>query len=108
MKIPVDAVIPDEKLTKYLLLPRPWDDKSRFLAKAGFGLDNAEQLRDAIRMMAASVEAVSDGINAYGEFFRAEGELAGPSGVSLPVILIWIQWKMDGTMHFVTLKPRKV
>ena len=32
MKIPDDAVIPVEKLRKYLLVPRPWDDKSRFLA----------------------------------------------------------------------------
>lgn len=28
MRIPADAVIPAEKLTHYLLKPRPWDDKS--------------------------------------------------------------------------------
>ena len=36
MKIPEDAIIPMEKLTAYLLLPRPGDDKSKFLAQAGF------------------------------------------------------------------------
>jgi hypothetical protein len=31
MKIPSDAIIPLEKITEYLLVPREWDDKSKFL-----------------------------------------------------------------------------
>ena len=31
MRIPADATIAAEKLTGYLLLPRQWDDKSKFL-----------------------------------------------------------------------------
>ena len=107
MKIPSDAIIPDDKLTKYLLLPRPWDDKSQFLAQAGFALKEPEVLRSAIRSMIASGEAVADGANEYGDFFRIEGELVGPTGVSLSVVLIWLQWKLDGTFHFVTLKPNR-
>ena len=38
MRIPADAVSAAEKLTGYLLLPRPWDDKAKFLAQAGFDL----------------------------------------------------------------------
>jgi len=38
MRIPADAVIAAEKLTGYLPLPRPWDDKAKFLAQAGFDL----------------------------------------------------------------------
>ena len=37
MRIPDDAIIPEEKLTRYLLVPHPSDDKSKFLAQAGFG-----------------------------------------------------------------------
>ena len=47
MKIPDDAVIPVEKLTKYLLVLCPWDDKSRFLAQAGFDQSNPDVLMAA-------------------------------------------------------------
>ena len=36
MHIPPDAEIAIEKLTRYLLVPRPLDDKSKFLGQAGF------------------------------------------------------------------------
>jgi hypothetical protein len=41
VKILEDAVIPEEKLTRYLLVPRIKDDKSKFLAQAGFTQDIA-------------------------------------------------------------------
>lgn len=43
MKLPSDAHIAQEKLTRYLLQPRPEDDKSAFLARAGYTLDNPDQ-----------------------------------------------------------------
>ncbi|MCX7418639.1 MAG: hypothetical protein NT013_03755 [Planctomycetia bacterium] len=107
MKIPDDAIIPDEKLIKYLLVPRPWDDKSKYLAQAGFGLGQPEILRDAIRELADRQDATVDGFNEYGTYWRVEGDLIGPVG-SLPVVLIWLQWAIDDMFHFVTLKPRKV
>ena len=107
MKIPDNAVIPDEKLTKYLLVPRPWDDKSKYLARAGFRLDQADILRDAIRELAARQEATVDGFNDHGTFWRIDGDLIGPDG-TLPVVLVCLQWAIDGTLHLVTLKPRKV
>jgi hypothetical protein len=42
MKIPADATIPDSKLTRYLLVSREQDDKSKFLAQAGFTLTNPD------------------------------------------------------------------
>ena len=38
MKIPNDAIIPDEKLTRHLLVYKARNDKSKFLAQAGFTL----------------------------------------------------------------------
>lgn len=107
MRIPSDAHIAIEKLTQYLLLKRPWDDKSGYLAQAGFALSNPLALESAIRFLTAQSEAVEDGSNDYGTFYRIVGELAGPNGRSLPVVLIWLEWKLDGTFHFVTLKPLK-
>jgi len=40
MLIPPDAEIASEKLTHYLLVPKPLDDKSKFLARAGFSPAN--------------------------------------------------------------------
>ena len=108
MHIPSDAIIPPEKSTRYLLVPRPWDDKSQFLAQAGFSLDDPARLENAIRQTASRFEAFEDGTNEYGTFYRIEGDLDGPNGRTLQVVLIWLQWKLDGTFHFVTLKPHKV
>jgi hypothetical protein len=38
--LPQDAIIAEEKLTKYLFMPLPKDDKSKFLAMAGYTLGN--------------------------------------------------------------------
>jgi uncharacterized protein DUF6883 len=107
MKIPADAKIPLEKITEYLLVPREWDDKSKFLAQAGFLRDNPELLSRAIWKLAAAVDAVEDRTNEYGVFLRVEGELQGPNGRSLQVVTIWLRWHVDGQVRFVTLKPRK-
>jgi hypothetical protein len=107
MKIPADAKIPLEKITEYLLVPREWDDKSKFLAQAGFLRDNPELLSRAIRTLAADVDAAEDRTNEYGVFLRVEGELQGPNGRSLQVVTIWLRWHSDGQVRFVTLKPRK-
>src|SRR5215207_7419591 len=107
LKIPAEALIPMEKLTRYLLVARVRDDKSKFLAQAGFTQQNPHLLLAAIRGLAAGAEAMEDGANQYGEFLRAEGELVGPNGRMLPVVTIWLHRRQDGKVQFVTLKPRK-
>lgn len=106
MRIFVDAIIAPEKLTRYLFVERPWDDKAGFLARGGFTQANPWALERAIREMAATVDAVEDGASEYGVFYRTEGELAGPVG-QLAVVAIWMLRHSDGRIHFVTLKPRR-
>ena len=105
MRIPQSAVIPREKLTQYLLAPRRRSDKSKFLARGGFTSSNPGDLEAAIRRATASCNAVADGSNEYGTFYRVEAAIGGPNGISLDVILVWIEWNTDGSYHFVTLKP---
>jgi hypothetical protein len=107
MKIPADALIAAEKLTGYLLLQRPWDDKAKFLAQAGFNQENPEALLAALRDLAAGTEAVQDGVNEYGQFFRTDGDLVGPNGRRLAVTAIWLRQHADGRVRFVTVKPRR-
>jgi hypothetical protein len=104
MRIPPDAVIDETKLTQYLLVPRPWDDKSGYLRQAGFELKNWLDLLAAVRRLADTVDAVADRTNEYGTFYRVAGALEGPGGI-LPVVCIWMKQAVDGTFRFVTLKP---
>jgi len=107
VKLPKDVIIADEKLIRYLLAPRAWDDKSKFLAQAGFSQNNPDDLKRGLADIAASSEAIEDGVNEYGKFLRTDGVLAGPNGRKLPVTAIWLCWYSDGSVHFVTLKPRR-
>jgi hypothetical protein len=104
MHIPPDAEIAIEKLTRYLLVPRPLDDKSKFLGRAGFTSANPHVLDAAIRALAAAEPAIEDGDNDYGTFWRVEGALHGPDGAIL-VVTIWLRWHVDGRFRFITLKP---
>jgi hypothetical protein len=107
MKIPHDAIIPEAKLTRYLLIPREQDDKSKFLTQAGFTLDNPELLKTAIRQLADTVEAVEDRTNEYGTFYRVEGQLIGINDTNLSVTTIWLMRKIDSQFQFITLIPTK-
>ena len=106
MQIPRTATIPVEKNTSYLLRPRQIDDKSRFLARGGFRAADWRILEEAIRELAETTAAEKDRTNEYGTFWRTEGLLRGPQG-KLPVVLIWLEWAVDSSFHFVTLKPAR-
>ena len=107
MKIPDNAVIPEEKLTCYLLVPRLKDDKSKYLAQAGFTQANPEDLLTAIRQLITDNEAVEDNVNEYGIFYTVEGNLQGTNNRSLAVVTVWLKSKYDGSFRFITLKPQK-
>ena len=105
MKIPVDAIIPEPKLTKYLLVLKPRNDKSQFLAQAGFTLENWQTLKTAIKQLNQSVEAVQDRSSEYGTFYNVYGKLKGVNGINLSVVTIWLKRQSDGKFQFITLKP---
>jgi len=112
MKIPADAVIAKEKITHYLLVPRVKDDKSKFLAQAGFSQANPEALEAAIRRLIAIESATEDGESEYGTSYRVEGELANldqayTGGRTLLVVTIWLFVRADNSYRFVTLKPKR-
>lgn len=107
MRIPEDAIIPNDKITRYLLIQKARNDKSKFLAQAGFTLQNPEALAAAIHSLIAMSEAVEDRNNEYGVFYKVAGELVGINGVSLSVVTIWLQRQIDEKFQFVTLKPLK-
>jgi hypothetical protein len=107
MKIPSSVQIPEHKLTAYLLKPRQADDKSGFLAQAGFGLENWPLLLSELRRLIAENEAKSDRFDEYGTFYQVTGQLTGPNGRKLEVVTVWLCLKLDGSYRFITLKPNR-
>jgi hypothetical protein len=89
-----------------LLAPKPKNDKSRFLARAGFTQTNPDGLEEALRRLIAEEEAVADRDDQYGRFYQVVGDLRGPGG-TLRVVTVWIVQAADGVCRFVTLKPAR-
>ena len=107
MKIPPHAIIATEKLTHYLLVPQPTNDKSKYLAQAGFDQSNVDLLTAEIRRVALDGESAVSRVNEHGVYYTVSGSLNGPAGIALPVKLIWIE-RLDGVISFVTLIPGSV
>jgi Domain of unknown function (DUF6883) len=107
MKLPDDAVIAEEKLTEYLLVWRARNDKSGYLAQAGYELSNWDVLETDLRQLAATADAEIEGTNDFGEVLLARGALHGPNGVILKVKTIWIRLAELDETRFVTLIPDK-
>jgi Domain of unknown function (DUF6883) len=107
MRLPTDSEIPLEKLTQYLLVSLARADKSKFLARAGYSTENAQQLMADIRAQILPLDATGAGTTKFGDFFEIRGTLHGPNGVSLRVKTIWIREHLRGDTRLVTLLPDK-
>lgn len=107
MKLPLDTLIAREKLADYLLRHRVEDDKSRFLAQAGYNLQNTDQLMIDLRTQLLPLEATQIEETDYGPKFVIRGSLIGPNGVSLRVVTVWMTEVATGSTKFITLYPDK-
>ena len=107
MRLPPDATIAEDKLTRYLLLPQARGDKSAFLAQAGYRQDNAGHLLRDLRTQLLPLETQRLELNTFGQYYEIRGTLSGPNGVTLAVRTIWLTEHLSGVTKFVTLIPDK-
>jgi hypothetical protein len=108
MRLPKDTVIAPSKLINYLLLFRPVDDKSKFLAQAGYSVNNWTQLEADLRRQILPLEAVSSQEpNRFGDVCEIRGALTGPNRVMLRVVTVWMTEYQTGQTKFITLYPNK-
>ncbi len=107
MRLPVDAVISPTKIANYLLAWRPENDKSEFLAQAGYDAADSDRLADDIRTQLLPLEGELEEETEYGEKFRISGTLSGPNGRTLRVVSIWMTESATGATKFITLYPAK-
>ena len=99
-----DATIPRAKLTQYLLVLQPKDDKSGFLAQAGYSLDNWQVLEWDLRRILLN-EATLNKQTTFGDIYEVKGVLEGVNGVNLRVSTYWIIDSLTKETRFVTLLP---
>jgi len=107
MRLPDDSIISPEKLTEYLLKWQPDNDKSKFLAQAGYSSDNWQRLLEDIRAQILPMEAELMRKTAYGDLFRIRGKLLGPNGVSIRIVTVWMEEYASRQTKFITLFPDK-
>ena len=107
MKLPADAIIAPDKLTRYLLVRQIRGDKSAFLARAGYTIENADQLLDDLRTQLLPLDATPLDSTEFGQFYEIRGPLFGPNGVTLQIRSIWMKENLSGVTKFITLIPEK-
>ena len=108
MKLPANTIIARRKLDEYLLRHRDEDDKSGFLALAGYTLANADRLMSDLRTQLLPLDAELFDETEYGTKYRIRGTLTGPNGRALRVLSIWMKEDATGDTKFVTLLPDKL
>jgi len=107
MKLPPDTIIATTKLDEYLLRHRDEDDKSGFLALAGYTLENVDRLLNDLRTQLLPLDAEFFDQTEYGAKYQIRGTLTGPNGRVLPVVSIWMKEDATGKAKFVILFPDK-
>lgn len=107
VKLPAITIIAPEKLLGYLLIPRPADDKSKFLAAAGYTRENWQVLERDLRQQILLLAATEVEQTKHGTVYEIRGNLRGPNGVSLSVTTIWMTELATGQTKFITLFPAK-
>jgi hypothetical protein len=107
MKLPADTIIARRKVTEYLLRHRKEDDKSGFLALAGYTQEHADRLLSDLRTQLLRLDAELFDQTEYGPKYRIRGTLTGPNGRTLRVLSIWMKEDATGNTKFVTLRPDK-
>jgi hypothetical protein len=105
MKLPGSIIISRRKLTDYLLSRRVEDDKSGYLALAGYTVSLADRLLEEIQALSEGDARFLEATE-YGDKYEIRGRLMGPNGRMLHVVTIWMHEKAAQT-KFITLYPDK-
>ena len=99
----MEIIIDQTKITQYLLIPKPKNDKSKFLNNLGYSLNNWQELETDIRKIFHENEAIFQKEAAFGgNLYEVKGVLR-----NLEVITIWLLLENPTIFRFITLFPDK-
>ena len=109
MKLPnrVSAVIPDAKVTDYLLsASHPYGrHKAVFFRLFGFSADSPETLATALHRHAEENDVASEDDSPFGQCYIVEGALNAPDGRTPMVRVIWFVETGEESPRLVTVYP---
>lgn len=105
MQLEPPFLLEENKITQYLLVYLPKDDKSNYLKMAGYGTENWLTLKQDLLALVAVGDAIHESTSVYGESFSITGLLVGPNGRELMVKTIWMKEKKTEFTKFITLYP---
>ena len=105
MKLPPESIIASSKVTGYLLAFQKKNDKSRFLARAGYDASHADRLICDLREQILPCEAEELECTEYGQYYQIVAPLTGPNGRTLHVRTIWMKEHLSQRTKFITLIP---
>ena len=103
------AVVPQEKITRYLLSPthRVGKSKAAFFEAFGFKRHKWKELAGALRQHVAASSVVETEETSLGTQYVVEGTLFAPDGTRLNVRSAWFIDKGKKGPRFVTAYPQK-
>lgn len=109
MKLPnrEKAVVPKDKLTKYLLSEaHPVGmAKARFFRKLGFNESNVDKFRKALLKIAQENDVKKEKKFEYGINYAIDGAIETPAGKSVMITTIWFAQTVKSRPNFVTAYP---
>lgn len=106
MKLPFNTIISEDKIKRYLLVPRKRNDKSKWLSSAGYNQQNWEKLKQDLYSQILSLDITKKENTNYGIMYEIKGELVGPKK-RISVCTIWFHEYESKHIKFVTMFPDK-
>lgn len=107
MKLPhhEQAVVPESKITSYLLSEEKSGGKAGFFTQFGFSVAQWEVMREALLVHAAAHDITQTVENPHGTKYIIEGELQTPDGRNPVVRAVWIIETGQEAARLVTAYP---
>jgi Domain of unknown function (DUF6883) len=101
------AYVPTDKLNNYLLSETHAVErtKARYFRSIGYTAEKAEELAEALVMIARSEDICQEIVYDFGTKYVIDGELATPVGIGVRVRTIWVIDSQDARPRFVTAYP---
>ena len=101
------TLIERAKLREYILSPEHpvGRFKARFFARLGFTREHWDQLDRALRDQHLTQDAEPGGTDAYGQTFTIRAILQGPTGVSAPIVSVWLIRTGETRPRLITAYP---
>lgn len=102
-----EAIVPEEKLTDYLLSESHpvGKAKARYFKKIGYSEKNVAQLRENLIQIAVSNAVSEDVRTVFGIKYIVDGTVVSPAGIRIRLRTVWIIETGESLPRFVTAYP---